>query len=83
MTKATMAFDDIDRMKQETKAQVAKKCEFFERLFAIQSSGNARHLIGSRIVYLKGLLVEFAETEHDEWRHKLLTMGGEDSFPGE
>lgn len=60
MTKATMTFDDIDRMKQETKAQVAKKCGFFERLCAIQSSENARHLIGSRIVHLKALLVEFA-----------------------
>lgn len=83
MTKATMTFDDLDRMKQETRAQVVKKCGCFERLFAIQSSGNARHLIGSRIVHLKSLLVEFDETEHEEWRHKLVTMGGEDSFSDE
>lgn len=70
MTKATMTFDDIDRMKQETRAQVVKKCGLFERLYALQTNENARHLIGSRIVHLKALLVEFAETEHEEWRQK-------------
>lgn len=70
MTKATMTFDDIDRMKQETRAQVVKKCGLLERLYALQTNENARHLIGARIVFLKGLLVEFAENEQEQWRQK-------------
>lgn len=70
MTKATTTFDDIDRMKQESKTQVVKKCGLFERLYAVQTSENARRLLGARIVYLKGLLVELAEDEQEQWRQK-------------
>jgi hypothetical protein len=65
-----MTFDDIDLMKQDTKAQVTKKCGLFQRLFAVQTNENARCLIGGRIVHLKGLLVEFAEDDQEAWREK-------------
>ena len=70
MTRTTMHFDDIDRMKQESKTQVVKKCGLFERLYAVQTSETAKCLIRARIVHLKGLLVEFAEDEQEQWRSK-------------
>ncbi len=70
MKKTHLSFDDIDRMQQTTMTQVVKKCGLFERLYALQTNENARHLIGVRIVFLKGLLVEYAENEQEQWRHK-------------
>jgi hypothetical protein len=70
MKKTHLSFDDIDRMQQTTMTQVVKKCGLFERLYALQTNENARHLIGARIVFLKGLLVEFAENEQEQWRQK-------------
>jgi hypothetical protein len=70
MKKTNLAFDDIDQMQQTSMTQVAKKCGLFERLYALQTNENARHLIGARIVFLKGLLIGFAENEQNEWRQK-------------